>query len=68
MGKTRFKIGRLFLKLLLFFLVYSHHKIEAEAKEDLTIIKSFDGIEPDDGRGPGSSDQIFEKKRKQLFQ
>ena len=62
MGKTRFKSVKLFLKLLLFVQIYSHHKFEAEAQENSTIIQSFDGIKADDGSETGLNDQIFEKE------
>lgn len=62
MEKTRFKRVRLLLKLILFFQIYYHIKIEAEAAEHYLIAKSFDGIETGDSGETGSSDQKFEKE------
>ena len=41
MGKQRFKIIRLFLRLMLFFQIYSHHCFKAEATEN-HFPESFD--------------------------
>lgn len=49
---------------MLFFQIYSYHKFEAEARENPTIIKSFDGIKADGGGGTGSKDKIFETEIK----
>ena len=47
MGKRRFKIIKLFLKLLLLLQIYSHHKFEAEATQN-PIPKNCDEC---DGKG-----------------
>jgi len=41
MGKQRFKTIKLFLKLMLLFQIYSHHKFEAEATQN-PILKNCD--------------------------
>ena len=62
MGKIRFKTARLFLKLLIFCNIYSHHKFEADPKENPFIFESFNGIKAGNVGGAGSNDQIFEKE------
>lgn len=62
MGKTRFKYIRLFLKLLLFFQIYSHQQFEAEANETPFNPKSFDGSKANDDVGTESNDKSCEKE------
>lgn len=63
MGKIRLKCVRFFLKLLLLFQIYVHHKFEAEAKHATQfILKNSDGIKAYDGVRKGSNNQILEKE------
>lgn len=64
MGNHSFKSVRLFLKLILLFQIYSHHKFEAEATQTQAfILKSFEGIyKSGDGAGKRWNDQISEKQ------
>ena len=48
MGKRRFKTIKLFLKLILLFQIYSHHKFEVNAAE-IAIPKSCDEYEGVEG-------------------
>lgn len=67
MRETRFKSLRLFLKLLLFFQIYSHHKFGAEAKENSIILKKINAIKVHDGGGIGSNGKIFKKEIEEDF-
>lgn len=62
MGKTRFKCIRLFLKLLLFFQIYSHHQLKAEANETSFNLKSSDGNKASVGGGTVSNEKSYEKE------
>ncbi len=57
MGKQRFKTIKLFLKLILLFQFYSHHKFEAEATQS-PVSKSCDECD----ETAGLNNPISEKK------
>jgi len=49
MRKQRFKNMRLFLKLMLLFKIYSHHKFTAEAIENNNVLGGFGECQVGDG-------------------